>query len=407
MRAVEVGFHLEDNFSVLHRIANMVRLIYPYPSEGSTSYIFGVLYEVSSYTIVRRRKMVEIKYEIERIAKFKESDIGPTEENVKQKVIVPILELLGHKREDLEFEYRTRSGGKIDVYIKNVPTDCKVIIDTKNYSENLNDYIEQIKNYTFDEGALIAVIANGTEIRIYSPLRGVAFERSLLYSIKRQDLNKESVWQILSDLLHNDRLQKRNVFKKIDERELEIKKAMSDEERLKQEYDNKIEGINSDIETKEEEIEELKIERENLAKEVESKISEIWNALGLPFDLFEIPTYDDIKISTGPSLKYTGKARKVNLQELVDAGMIRNGQTLYFFHGKVFKNERAEVVANQNKLKYKGDGRIYSISELAKIIDIKLGFKRDEHGVAGPRYWQTKDGKLLHDLNEIVRQRQK
>ena len=351
--------------------------------------------------------MVEIKYEIERIAKLKESDIGPTEENVKQKVIVPILELLGHKREDLEFEYRTRSGGKIDVYIKNVPTDCKVIIDTKNYSENLNDYVEQIKNYTFDEGALIAVIANGTEIRIYSPLRGVAFERSLLYSIKRQDLNKESVWQILSDLLHNDSLQKRNVFKKIDEREMEIKKAMSDEERLKQEYDNKIEDINSDIKTKEEKIEQLKIKRENLAKEAESKISEIWNALGLPFDLFEIPTYDDIKISTIPSSEYTGKARKVNLQELVDAGMIRNGQTLYFFHGKVFKNERAEVVANQNKLKYKGDGRIYSISELAKIIDIKLGFKRDEHGVAGPRYWQTKDGKLLHDLNEIVRQRQK
>jgi|GEM_PF-5659019 hypothetical protein len=51
MRAVEVGFHLEDNFSVLHRIANMVCLVYPYPSEVSTSYIFGVLYEVSSYII--------------------------------------------------------------------------------------------------------------------------------------------------------------------------------------------------------------------------------------------------------------------------------------------------------------------------------------------------------------------
>ena len=171
--------------------------------------------------------MMEIKQAIERISKLKESDIGPTEENVKQKVVVPLLELLGHKRENLEFEYRTRSGGKIDIYIKNVPSDCKVIIDTKNYNENLNDYLEQIKNYTFDENALLTVIANGTEIRIYSPLRGVAFERSLLYSIKRQDLSKESIWMLLSRLLHNDNLQNRNVFKKIEERERQIKDAMA------------------------------------------------------------------------------------------------------------------------------------------------------------------------------------
>ena len=110
---------------------------------------------------------MEIKQAIERIAKLNESAIGPTEENVKQKVIVPILELLGHRREYLEFEYRTRTGGKMDIYIKNVPPDCKVIIDTKNYNENLNDHIEQIKNYTFDENALLTVIANGTEIRLY------------------------------------------------------------------------------------------------------------------------------------------------------------------------------------------------------------------------------------------------
>lgn len=89
---------------------------------------------------------MEIKQAIERIAKLRESDIEPTEENVKQKVIVPLLELLGHKKEKLEFEYRTRRGGKIDIFIKNVPPDCKVIIDTKNYNENLNAYIEQIKN---------------------------------------------------------------------------------------------------------------------------------------------------------------------------------------------------------------------------------------------------------------------
>jgi len=291
----------------------------------------------------------------------------------------------------------------MDIYIKNVSSDCKVIIDTKNYNENLNDYLEQIKKYTFDENALLTMIANGTEIRIYSLLRGVAFERSLLYSIKRQDLSKDSIWDILSDLLHNDNLRNRNVFKKIEERERQIKDAMANEERLKEEYDSRIEGVDSDIETKEEEIGQLKAERENLEKEEKAKVSEIWNALGLPLELFRISAPPS-GITTGvPSPEYIGKARKVTLQELVDAGLVRNGQKLYFFHGRVFKDEQTEIVANQNKLKYKGDGKLYSISEIAKIIDRKLGLKHDEHGVAGPRYWQTEDGKLLHDLNETVR----
>lgn len=267
---------------------------------------------------------MEIKQAIERIAKLTESEIGLKEENVKNKIIVPIFELLCHKRENLDFEYGTRTGKEIDIFIKKLPPDCKVIIDTKNYNENLNDHIEQIKNYTFTEAALLTVIANGTEIRIYSPLRGVAFERSLLYSIKRQDLSKESAWKILSDILHNDNLQNRNVLKKIEEREREIKDAMANEEQLKHGYDSKIEGIDSDIETKEEEIEQLNKEKESLAKEVNTKISEIWNALGLPLDLFRIspPSPSGGIMPVGGPSGNEGKARKVNLQELVDAGLV-------------------------------------------------------------------------------------
>ena len=135
------------------------------------------------------------------------------------------------------------------------------------------------------------VIANGNEIRIYSLLRGVAFERSLLYSIKSQDLCKEPVWKILSDLLGRDNLQSKIVLKKIEEREREIKDAMTNETRLKEEYENRIGGIKSDIETRQEEIEQLRKEKENLEKEMNNRISEIWNTLGLPIDLFtQTPT---------------------------------------------------------------------------------------------------------------------
>ena len=158
---------------------------------------------------------MDTKQIIEKIAKFKESEIGPTEENVKQKIMVPILELLGYKREELEFEYRTKSG-RLDIFIKNVPRDCKIIIDTKNYSENLNDWVEQIKEYTFDEAALIAILANGSEIRIYSPLRGIAFERSLLYSIHRENLNKEPIWNTLFNILNKEAITSRKVLQIIE-----------------------------------------------------------------------------------------------------------------------------------------------------------------------------------------------
>ncbi len=347
--------------------------------------------------------MTEVKEGIDTIAELRKSDIGLTEENVKQKVIVPILEFLGHKRESLEFEYRTRRGGKIDIFIKtNVPSDCRVIIDTKNYDENLNNHIEQIKEYTFDEAALLTIIANGTEIRIYSPLRGVAFERSLLHSIKRQDLSKESVWAILSGLLHNQNLQSRNVLKHIDERERQIKDAIANEDVLTQEYDERVEGIDSDVETKEEEIEILRKQKDSLTEELISKISEIWVALGLPLDLFEIPTRTRKMVGAAPRPGGV-KGRRVLLRELVEANLVRDGQTLYFYHTQLFQNEQVEIIASNNKVRYKTDGRAYSVSDLAKVLLIKHSFKHDEHGVAGPKYWRTEDGRLLNDLNEQVR----
>jgi len=60
--------------------------------------------------------MTEYGEVMDRIAKLRKSDISLTEENVEQKIIVPILEFLGHKRESLEFEYHVRRGGKIDIF---------------------------------------------------------------------------------------------------------------------------------------------------------------------------------------------------------------------------------------------------------------------------------------------------
>ena len=187
------------------------------------------------------------------------------------------------------------------------------------------------------------------------------------------------------------------MLRRIEEREREIKDAMANEDRLKQEFDSKIERIDSDIEMKEDEIDQLRREKESLAQEAQIRIAEIWDAIGLPLDLFG---------TSGPGpggWQYGEKARKVTLQELVDAGLLRDGQALCFYNTRPFPDEQAQVLALSSRLKYRADGRIYSISELAKTLLIKHRFKNDDHGVAGPRYWRTEDGKLLNDLNEKVR----
>ncbi|MBU4377145.1 MAG: type I restriction enzyme HsdR N-terminal domain-containing protein [Candidatus Omnitrophica bacterium] len=346
-----------------------------------------------------------LKEKLERIVRLRENEVGFKEENVKFKVIIPLLELLGHKKENLDLEYGTKEGKEIDIFVKGLPKDCKVLIDAKNYTEDLRDHIEQIKGYTFSEAALITVIANGTEIRIYSPLRGVEFERSILYSIKRENLAEDSIWDGLSSLLGYEALQNKNAIKAIEVREKEIKDTIAEEERIDGEYTEKIEGIDADIEVKEEEIEQLKKDREALAGGMEKKKSEIWNSIGLPLELFKISqtgTYGH-STSAGATPDYVMKAKRVTFKELADAGLIKDGRTLYFYNTRLFKDEQAQLIVSSNKLKYKSDGKIYSTSELAKILLIKHGFKHDEHGVAGPKYWKTEDGKLLNDINEQLR----
>ena len=125
--------------------------------------------------------------------------------------------------------------------------------------------------------------------------------------------------------------------------------------------------------------------------------------------LFE-PLYQPSKTLAGPSGGIEGgqgeiKARKVTFQELINAGLVEDGQVLCFYHTRLFNEEQAEIVASSNELKYEGDGKLYSASELARKMLIKHGFKHDEHGVAGPKYWKTEDGKLLDDLNEQIRSR--
>lgn len=97
------------------------------------------------------------------------------------------------------------------------------------------------------------------------------------------------------------------------------------------------------------------------------------------------------------------KAKPVTFNELLQAGLIHDGEYLHFYHTRVFPEEKAKIIVGTNQVQYSSDGNMYSKSLLAKKLLIKHGFKNDDLGVAGPRYWKTEKGQVLRDLEERIR----
>ena len=98
-------------------------------------------------------------------------------------------------------------------------------------------------------------------------------------------------------------------------------------------------------------------------------------------------------------------ARKTTFKELIEAGLIRDGQLLYFtWQGNAYKDERATIMASQNLLVYKG--QTYSKTRLAINLAAKYHLTdnyRPPVRLAGPLYWKTEDGKILADLEYQIK----
>ncbi len=233
--------------------------------------------------------MDSLREGLKRIAELTREQVGRSEENVKQKIVVPLLECLDHHRNQLDFEYG--SGGKrIDIFVKDIPKDCKVIIDTKNYDEDLSNHLEQIGLYAFQEGAILALIINGEEIRIYDPsFKGRSFEDSLLYSLKRTELTNDYTLGILYNLLSRENLKSKKVRDFIVRREQEVLEAYSKIEETKDKYEKKrieLSDKKEELTKKSDEIQgNIRCITEQITKagsEKDNEIHEVLKSTGLP-----------------------------------------------------------------------------------------------------------------------------
>jgi hypothetical protein len=208
---------------------------------------------------------MDIRSKLRRLSQLAASEIGMSEENIKQKIVVPLLESLGHSRNDLDFEYGSQRK-RIDIFIKGLPTDCRIVIDTKKFDEDLNNHLEQISLYAFQEGAILALMINGEEIRIYDPFfRGYSIKDSLLFSIKRKNLATEESVRVLRGLLLRENILNKSVKKFIEHREIEITEA-----------NNKIESVKTavqkEIDKTQSQIRELSLKIETLKEEEKEKM---------------------------------------------------------------------------------------------------------------------------------------
>lgn len=142
---------------------------------------------------------------LKQLAGLLEKEFEGAEDQAKYKIIIPFLEAFGHP-EDLQLEFRTGQNAG-DIKIRNLPSDSTVIVECKASDVNLDDYIDQLKTYSYDDdpNPRIAILSNGNEFRFYGPrLDASNFNKKLFFSFKKEELANEDIISKIASILHRD-----------------------------------------------------------------------------------------------------------------------------------------------------------------------------------------------------------
>lgn len=110
---------------------------------------------------------------------------------------MPLLECLGHDRTQLDFEHNG-----VDIFIKDLPPDSRVILEIKRQRVNLDKHIGYLRRQAEKTDALLAVITNGVEMKIYYN----GFEYEPLCRIRREDLARSETVDLLKQFLSRENL---------------------------------------------------------------------------------------------------------------------------------------------------------------------------------------------------------
>jgi len=226
---------------------------------------------------------------LRQIAMLTRGDIGESEDDVGSNLLIPLLECLGHSGKIAD-AVSAKKSKRIRILTEDLPPDSRIVVQARGYDEDLSTGLDEVSEYAFQEGALLAVIANGHEIRVYAPLvKGVGSKYSLLYSFRREGLSETKNIEVISRLLSSRSLKTGDAKAFVEARRREIASAYSRVREIAEHYEarkkRKLVERRQLVKTAEElqsRIAALSKEIKRLEAEARKRMSNILAAVGLP-----------------------------------------------------------------------------------------------------------------------------
>jgi len=201
-----------------------------------------------------------------------------SEENVKIKIVLPLLQFLGYDIiQDLDFER-----GGADIVIVDPDLKPVMIVETKAWEEQIRNYLDQCLEYTLKLRTPLILITSGQETALYSFLVNLKNpkENKPIIEFNFQELLEEKGDKILVRLF--SLVNKENLLNGAEELKKAVRELLSKDKNIedaKKEFMKKCEDFKS-------KIKKIKITDEEFVRLANNYPEEICNALILTKDEF-------------------------------------------------------------------------------------------------------------------------
>jgi len=156
------------------------------------------------------------------VDKYVRKAIGKCEENVKVKIVIPLLELLNYSpQQDMDFEHHIENKrADVALMLDNKP---KLLVETKDLDESLDNHVDQALEYAYNKGVEWVILTNGLEIRLYkSFIPNIPKKDRLLFTTTLQKLPQS--FDALFELIAKEHLQE---ARKLTERAESIRESIT------------------------------------------------------------------------------------------------------------------------------------------------------------------------------------
>ena len=274
------------------------------------------------------------------------SNFIQSENNVKYKIVIPMLQSFGHQHLDME---HAAQGSRIDINIGN-----KIIVETKALGQNLDIHVQKLSDYCGKERPVLAILTNGKNFRIYSPLwrHQRTFPETIIYSFDINDCGNVQLLNRLEKILGLNNYQSGAFLDYIEEREKELLKANRDIDELKKSKAGKSKALINELSELKEKLQglttQIKMKEQAIAENESQQIPEIQSLI---LDLF-LPIFAASPII--PSTRIMEPRINGEVHKKGERLVINNPRNGVLAYGYLLDNDEFTVYERLNYIKKYG-----------------------------------------------------